>query len=85
MNDLNENKKDEELKKMFKSQLKVLFYFNLGYTLLIAIAMIVFHKNITVVIFFAVVIVVMWLYSGVKMLYLYRSLKKMNEENNKEN
>ena len=42
--------------------------------------MIFFRKNLTLVIFFAVLIVVFWLYSAMKLYFLWKAIKKMEKD-----
>lgn len=82
MNNLNEKKPndDKELQKSFVAQLKVLLYFNLFNTFIIAMFAVFFFNDKTVFIFLLILIVVMWIYVGAKIYYLYRVNKKLLED-----
>lgn len=73
---MNENN-DKDLRKMFKRQFKVQLNINLINSALIIFFIVLFRKNLTIVIFFAVLIVLFWFYSGIKLYFLQKAIKKM--------
>lgn len=76
--------KQDNLIKIFKKQFKVQVIINLFNTVLILIFMIIFSNNKSVLTFSVALLIVLWLYIGLKLLYLRKAIKKLEEEKNKE-
>lgn len=71
---------NENLMKMFKKQLKSQLIINLSNTGIILLFILIFRKSLRVVIFFSILIGALWLYSGIKMIYLWRGIKRLRKE-----
>lgn len=84
MNNEPKTNKQDDLIKIFKKQFKVQVILNLFNTILILIFMVIFYKNKSILIFLLILIGVLWLYIGLKLLYLRKAIKKMEEEKAKE-
>lgn len=81
MKNIQDENKDKELQESFKKQLKMMFYFNLFHTFIIGLFIIFLYKNTKVLIFLLILIAFIWIYTGIKMLYLHKVNKKMEEDN----
>lgn len=85
MNEKPKKNKQEELMKLFKKQFKVQLIINLINTGIILIFIGFFYKNKSVLIFLLILMAVLWLYIGLKLLYLRKAIKMMEDELLKEN
>lgn len=80
LGDIMKENKDKELKELFNRQFKAQMVINIISTAAMLLFMLWFYNNLTVVIFIGVAIISFWAYSGVKLYFLKKAIKKMSKE-----